>query len=124
MKIIRVLIQKKQGNENMYIRNNMRDPAYEEHISKYLHSLVYLGLDDPLLEKKMKIWKRFISNSGDARLKYYEKLMAFQKEENIIVIKALDKIEEEKGKGVITGIGTKWKPGTWGMLTYEFESEE
>ena len=39
-----------------------------------------------------------------------------------LLIKALDKIEEERKDGKDMGMGSLYRPLTWGVLTYEYEA--
>ena len=123
MRLIRVLIQKKQEYENMYIKNKKIRFAYEEHLSQYMMALAYLKMFDPLILKKIQIWKRFTSTTGETQMNYYRKLLSFYKDEVDVIIKALKTIEERRDEEIESGMGTIWKPLTWGVLAYEMEGE-
>jgi len=123
MKIIKVLMNKKLENQEMFSLYRRRQFSYEEHISAYLHALFYLGIYDPLLEKKIKLWSRYLVSTGKNRLKYYRRLLKFRNDENKIILEAFNKIEEEKLSGNI-GFGSLWQKYTIGVLSYEFEANE
>jgi len=97
-----------------------RQKSYEEHISAYLLSLAYLGLDDKLLKKKKSLWRRFLTSEGSSQLNYYKKLLKFQYQQNAIILKALKKMEEMKQEDTIGSIGSLYKPFTWGVSSFEF----
>ena len=123
MKLIRVLILKKMETEEMYSRAMRVQFAYEEHISCYLHSLGYLGLDDLDLNKKRKIWRNFVSSSGESQMRIFKKLLFFRMKEDEIIMRALNKIEEEKESSYGMMEGSLYQPFTWGILSYEFDIE-
>lgn len=124
MRIIKVLIEKKLDNEEKYSSIIRRQFSYEEHISAYMLALAYLGFDDKDLQIKKNIWKKFISSSGDTQIKYYKKLMEFKKEQNTIILKALNLIEEKKDTEIGLSYGTLYQPYAWGVLSYEFDAGE
>jgi len=127
MKIIKNLMEKKIENEEMLKKALNKNFAYGEHISVYLMALFYLNLNDPLLSKKKRLWRRFmdgvINHNLNNQLKYYRKLLRYKLEEDKTIIMALNKMEEEKGeKGLV--FGSMYKPYTWGVQSYEYHAEE
>lgn len=118
------IIQTKLRNKDLYLSPKylIREFGLYMDIDIYLHSLAYLGFYDPLLPKKMQLWRKFISSSAEDAEKYYKKLTRFQREETKIIITALKKMEEDKIKNRGAGYGSLWKPFTWGCLTYEFQA--
>lgn len=75
-----------------------RELALFEHISIYVHCLVFLEEDDKEIEFKIKLWNKFFNSKGKSKFKYYKKLLAFKRKENQIIMKALNKIEEMKSE--------------------------
>jgi hypothetical protein len=124
MRIIKVLILKKLENEEMYSRAMRIQFAYEEHISAYLHALSYLGFEDKELNKKIKLWKRFVNYSGDNQMRIFKKLLVFRIKEDEIIMRALNKIEEQKESDYGIMYGALYQPFTWGILSYEFDTGE
>jgi len=124
MKIIRQLIEKKLENEDTFKKNLRRQFALEEHISAYMMALTFLGLYDPLIHKKIKIWKKFISSSNDKQLQIYNIILSMTNQENEIIIRVLNKIEELKDSDTSGDYGSVYILGTFGVLAYEFEAGE
>jgi hypothetical protein len=113
------LIGKSLDYEDMFAKNLNKEASLQYHICAYILSLIYLKRHDPLLDKKKIIWQKFIVSKN---LKYYYKLMEFKVNEDQIIVEALNKMEEESKNMKDMGVGTAWKPYTWGMLTYEYDS--
>jgi len=124
MKIIKVLILKKIENEEMYSKAMRLQFAYEEHISAYLHALCFLGLLDQNFKKKQKLWKKFVSSSGEAQMKVYKKLLNYRIREDELIMRCLNKIEESKDSSLDGMQGSLYQPFTWGVLSYEFDAGE
>jgi uncharacterized protein YaaW (UPF0174 family) len=83
-------------------------------------ALCYIGKYDVNLKKKIFLWKRFISaKKEDLKLKYYERLLRFKKEEESIIVIALEKLEEQSGKDKEI-FGSLYRPFSIGMSAYEF----
>ena len=128
MKIIKVLMEKKLENEQIFNKILRRQFAYEEHISVYMMALFYLGVDDSLLIKKRRLWRNFLSSiiknemDIDNQLKYYRVLLKYKLKEDEIIIKAFNKIREEKDENP-TLFGSLYKPFTWGVLSYNYDIE-
>lgn len=128
MKIINVLMEKKIENEEILNKILRRQFAYEEHISVYMMALIYLGVDDPLIKKKKMLWGRFLSsiikNEKDieSQLRYYKRLLKYKLKEDEIIIKAFEKIREDKDAN-LTIFGSLYKPFTWGVLSYDYNAE-
>jgi len=123
MKIIKNLMIKKLENEEMLAKAKRRQFAYEEHLSVYLMALAYLGLNDSNLERKKITLRKFLSAVGKSRLKYHKRLLKFKQGQTNIILKAFDKIEEEKENR--TGdFGSLYQPYTIGVASFEFEANE
>lgn len=123
MKIISEIIDCKLTNEQTLLKEFKIKSSYEEHISVYLHCLVYLKIDDPYLKKKKILWEKYIFAKGDLKSKYYNKLIEYKKKEEEIIIMALNKIENLKDSDS-SPINTLYKKYTWAILAYEHESAD
>lgn len=123
MKIIRNLITRKLESEETLAKAKRRQFAYEEHLSAYLMALSYLGLNDPDLEIKKMIFKKFLFATGNNELKYYKKLLRFKQLQTNIILKTFDKIEEEK-ENRMGDFGSLYQPYTIGVSSFEFEANE
>lgn len=121
--MISELIDRKLTNEQSLLKEFKIKSSYEEHIAVYLHCLTYLGLDDPYLKKKKVLWGKYILARGNLKSKYYDKLIAYKKKEEEIIIMALDKIENIKGSDS-SPINKLYKEYTWAILAYEHESSD
>ena len=96
MKILKNILEKKQENSNILFTMRRRELALFEHISVYMHSLIFLEEDDLNLDEKIKLWNKFFNSSGKSKLKYYKKLVFFKNKEDKIIMEALNKIEINK----------------------------
>lgn len=121
MRLVNSLILKKQENENLFLRAVVREFAFQEHISAYLMALAVLGLDDPELEKKKKLWRRFITSNRKDADKNYQRVLQFKPAQDVMILKALDYIDELKKRDSGASFGRLYQPYTWGCLSYEYE---
>src|SRR3990167_6354981 len=122
MKIIRVLLEKKLENDHIFQLNARREFAYSEHICAYLHSLFFLGLNDPLIREKKILWNKFVSAKKENKIVHYRQLLKFKPKEDEIILKALSKIEQLKEEG--SEFGALYKPFTWAILSFEHQQNE
>lgn len=123
MKILKQIIEKKVSNAEELLLLRNKTESLNEHISAYMHSLVYLGYNDPDFKAKNKLWNQFmISLDSKNREKYYKKLLKHRTKELSIIFEALRKIEiEEQQLGY--GMGDIYKPFSWAVLSYEFPED-
>lgn len=124
MKLIKTLLQHKLEREEMFARAGRRQFSYEEHVSCYLMSLAYLGVDDKDINIKQALWKKFVSTIEDEKLtKLFKQLLQNKTQQDILIVKALNEIEEQKDSDLNIGFGSLYRPFTWGVLSYDFEAE-
>ena len=122
MKIIQVLINKKQDNKEFYARVQRKEFSFLEFIDSYMLALAYLDLYDPLIKKKSLIWKRLISVPIEQKEKCFKKLFRFRDTQSSIIINAFNKIDKEKAENPLA-FGSLYKPYTFGCLDYEYDSQ-
>lgn len=122
MKLIKQLIEKKIENKEILSYNRKRESSFAEHISAYMMALSYLDEYDESLQIKIRLWRKFISAEIKEKEKYYKKLLVYMLKENNIIIRALDKIENEKINDELYE-GSLYIPGSWGILSFEFSED-
>lgn len=123
MKVIQVLINKKQDNSEFYTRVQRKEFSFLEFIDAYMLSLAYLDSYDPLLKKKSLIWRRFISMPITQRQEFVKKMFRFRDEQFRMIIKAFNKIDKEKLENPLA-FGSIYKPYTFGCLEYEYDAQK
>ena len=124
MKIIQQLIVEKLLNEEILLKNLEREHSFGEHICAYLMALSYLGMEDPLLKKKKKLWKRFIKTKDTKeKVKYYNRLLKYKQKEVEVIVLALNQIDKQSEEDA-TIFGTMYKPFSVAILSYEYLSNE
>lgn len=123
MKIIQILMEKKTRNSEVYNKLQRKEFSYLEFIDAYMLALAYLDAYDPKIAKRSIIWKRLISSPMERKKKYLKKMLKLKDEQFNFIIKALNKMEEEKLKNPLA-FGSLYKPYTFGCLEYEYESNK
>lgn len=121
MRIIQILIDKKTKNSEVYNRLQRKEFSYLEFIDAYMLALAYLDEYDPDMKRRIKLWKKLVSSPLEDKKKYLKKLLKLKSDQFNFIIKALNKMEEEKLKNPLA-FGSIYKPFTFGCLEYEYES--
>jgi hypothetical protein len=123
MKLMRQIIGICLEREEFFRTNLDREKAFYWHISAYLHCLSYLQKFDSDLQTKRILWYKVLdSNNLSTKRMYFDKLTKFRQQEDKIIIETLNKIDEDLKGNKLMGMGNLYQPGTWGVLTFEFES--
>ena len=121
MKIIKILMERCMKYEELFRKHKLREASHFYHITTYMIALAFLGLYDPQLIEKQILWKRFVSAPLSESKKYYKRLLNYKVLEMRIINMAFEKIEKIKDENQYAG--GLWKPGSWGVLSYEMEAE-
>jgi len=119
MRLLKQVIEKKMDNERFLIKTSQDVLSYQEHISVYLLSLAYLGVEDKLIQEKALLWKKFVKTSNN---KFFLKLLTYRPAEDYIILQAIKKMDlarEEQSE--------KWSSlfgdFAWAILSYEHQEE-
>lgn len=120
MRILKQTIEKKMDNESFLIKCGQEDLAYQEHLSAYLLSLLFLNIPDKDLKKKELIWKKFTITRDR---KYLLLLQTYKSIENGVIMKALEIMDFQKEQEAQRW-GSLFGDFAWAILSYEHEESE
>lgn len=122
MRILNSIVTKKLQNEQAHQAKIFREYSLYEHIAVYMHAVAYLGVYDPDMEKKVSIWRMFISCAHQYRDSYYQLMMKYKHKEDAVIVEFLTAMEDAKNKDGGIAYGSHYIPFTLGMLSYEIDA--